>query len=208
MQSGLVSITFRQLDRAAVVDVARQAGLAGIEWGGDVHVPPGDVEAASDAARRTADAGLNVASYGSYFRCTPGEAFEPVLETAVALGAPVIRVWAGDIGSANADADAIAETCHNITAAAASEHIVVAAEWHGGTLTDTLDTGVALARAVNHPNFKLYWQPARHRTFEQRRAELEAVLPWLAHVHVFQWRDVDDGPADRRPLAEGDADWR
>jgi hypothetical protein len=43
IQTGLVSITFRQLSPPAIIDLVRQAGLEGIEWGGDVHVPHGDL---------------------------------------------------------------------------------------------------------------------------------------------------------------------
>src|SRR2546421_12786695 len=63
---GLVSVTFRQLAPAAVVDLAVRAGLCGIEWGADVHVP--DVPAARRVASLTGDAGLVVACYGSYPR--------------------------------------------------------------------------------------------------------------------------------------------
>ncbi len=41
-RAGLVSVTFRQLSPEEIVRVAREAGLTVIEWGGDVHVPPGD----------------------------------------------------------------------------------------------------------------------------------------------------------------------
>src|SRR5215211_4654031 len=104
LTSGLVSITFRQLAPREIVELAAAAGLRGIEWGGDIHVPAGDLQAARRVRQLTADAGLQVLAYGSYFRFQPGTAFEPVLETALALGAPLIRVWAGNQASAEADA--------------------------------------------------------------------------------------------------------
>ncbi|MEM8872640.1 MAG: TIM barrel protein [Planctomycetota bacterium] len=205
MKSGLVSITFRQLDCAGLVDVAARAGLQGIEWGGDVHVPHGDTSAAHLAARMTTDAGLAVAAYGSYFSCQPGEAFGPVLETAKALGTPVIRIWPGDRMHSNPeDPAAIADACRSAAEQAAALDIVIAAEWHGNTLTETLAGGLDLHRRVDHPNFKLYWQPSQRRTFEQRMAELEAVLPWLAHVHTFNWING----TERQPLAESADDWQ
>ena len=211
LKSGLLSITFRQLDRAAIVKVAADAGLDGIEWGGDVHVPPGDLDAARDAARLTADRDLTVAAYGSYYRCEPGGDFAPVLDAAEALGAPLIRVWAGRANPDKVNCEARQQTADEIrrvTDLAAARGVLVAAEWHGGTLTDTLDSGVALAKEVGHDGFRLYWQPSRWRGFDERMAELKAVLPWLAHLHVFQWTDVPgQGPADRHPLAGGEADW-
>ena len=41
-EPGLVSVTFRQLAPEALIDLAARAGLAAIEWGADIHVPPGD----------------------------------------------------------------------------------------------------------------------------------------------------------------------
>ena len=69
--SGLVSVTFRALSPAEIVELVARAGLEGIEWGGDVHAPHGDVARARDVYRRTVDAGLAIPSYGSYYR--PGK---------------------------------------------------------------------------------------------------------------------------------------
>ena len=73
IQGGLVSASFRALAPGEIVDLVAQAGLAGIEWGGDVHVPHGDVACAREVYRRTVDAGLTVCSYGSYYRAGTGE---------------------------------------------------------------------------------------------------------------------------------------
>ena len=50
-------------------------------------------------------AGLVVAAYGSYYRVGHDDPapFESVLDTAVELGAPLVRIWAGRSGSAEAD---------------------------------------------------------------------------------------------------------
>ena len=85
VKTGLVSVTFRQKSVEEIAALTAEAGLSGVEWGGDVHVPPGDREAARRAARLTRQAGLEVLSYGSYYRCQPGEDFTPVLESALAL---------------------------------------------------------------------------------------------------------------------------
>ena len=60
-------------------------------------------------ARGDGRAGLRVASYGSYWRCA-GD-FAPVLASARELGAPRVRIWAGEVGSRDvtrAQRDAIA----------------------------------------------------------------------------------------------------
>ena len=58
--AGLVSISFREERPETILREAADAGLSGIEWGGDVHVPPGDLDTARSVARLTAGAGLQV----------------------------------------------------------------------------------------------------------------------------------------------------
>ena len=88
LKSGLVSVSFRQKTPEEIIALVEQCGLDGIEWGGDVHVTPGDTENAGRIGDLTRQAGLEVLAYGSYFR--PGEqraaAFAPVLASAKALG--------------------------------------------------------------------------------------------------------------------------
>ena len=210
MKIGLCSITFRKHSVDEVINFAKAAELDGIEWGGDVHVPPGDLELASSVREKTRAAGLTIPSYGSYYRCTEGTGpFADVLDTARELGAPVIRVWAGAKGSANATADDrrdVAERLRRDVLAAAESNLTVALEYHGGTLTDTRESAHQLLQEVGHPNLKLYWQPRTGGTFENDIPELEAALPVLAHVHVFHWGP--GGGGDRRPLLEGAEDWR
>ena len=62
ISSGLVSVTFRKLSPAEIVDLVRQAGLNCIEWGGDIHVPHGDCVRAREVRQRTLAAGLTVAA--------------------------------------------------------------------------------------------------------------------------------------------------
>ena len=205
LYSGLVSITFRQLLPEAICELVAQAGLEGIEWGGNGHVPHGDLATAQEVARLTREAGLQVASYGSYYRAGTDEppTFDQVLRTAVALGAPLIRVWAGRKGSAAAD-DAyrrqVTQDASRIAQEAAGQGIAVAFEFHGNTLTDTPASTVRLLQEANHPNLGTYWQ-AGSEDAPGRLEGLQAVLPWLANVHV------NGGGEHRGPLARGAAPW-
>jgi sugar phosphate isomerase/epimerase len=206
LQSGLVSITFRELSPAEIIALVGEAELTGIEWGGDVHVPHGDLEAARLVGQMTRDAGLAVAAYGSYYRVglEAPVPFEVVLETALALEAPLIRVWAGRQGSAEAD-DAyrsqVVDDSRRIAELAAAEGVLVAYEYHNNTLTDTVESAVRLLEAVGHSNMRTYWQPVGSTT-EARLTSLQAVLPWLTNVHVQQ-----TSGGIREMLREGEADW-
>jgi len=209
LRSGLVSITFRRLSRERIVSLTAEARLAAIEWGGDVHAPPGDAAAARDARDRTRDAGLAVSSYGSYYRAgdDPPEAFEAVLATALELGAPTIRVWAGRRGSADADEASrglVVEDSLRIAEQAAAEGVGVAFEFHGGTLTDTNESAAQLLAEAPHTNLGCYWQPPRAASAEDCLTGIDALGDRLSNVHVFSW--AADGV--RLPLAEGEASWR
>ncbi len=209
LHAGLVSVTFRALVPREIVDLVRKAGLEGIEWGGDIHVPHGDLQRAQEVREMTLEAGLRVASYGSYYRVGHEEPvpFGVVLETALALGAPTVRVWAGKCGSAEADAayrEQVARDSRRIAELAAQAGVVVAYEFHGKTLTDTSTSARALLERVAHENLKTYWQPAAGTTVEEALAGLEAILPWLANVHVFHW---GGGFTERLPLAQGEEAW-
>jgi 3-dehydroshikimate dehydratase len=207
MRPGLCSVTLRRLGVGHVVEAAAGAGLAAIEWGADVHVPPGDVVAA-DAARAAGErAGIAVASYGSYFRAgdDPVSAFGPVLASARRLGAPRVRVWAGSTPSAQARPQRRAEVAAGLRAAAglaAAEGIEVALEYHGGTLTDDARSALDLLEAV--PSLRTYWQPPQGLPDEDALSGLRLLLPRVAALHVFSWWPRDE----RLALAERADLWR
>lgn len=211
LHPGLVSITFRKLSPAEIVALVRKAGLRGIEWGGDIHVPHGDVGRAREVAALTQEAGLRVAAYGSYYRAgwseLNGLPFKLVLDSAVELGAPTIRVWAGNKGSADAGESerwAVIEDLRRIAGLAAQVGVTISTEFHGGTLTDTNDSASQLLVEVDHPNVFTYWQPHVGEETPECVDGLRAVLPRVSNVHVFHWWPTS---ADRHPLAEGAARW-
>ncbi len=207
--TGLTSITFRKLEPQAIIDLVKQAGFDGIEWGGNGHVPPGDIEKARTVRAQTEAAGLTVCSYGSYYQADQsGGDFTDTLEAAKALGAPVIRVWAGNKGSAEVGPEyrlEVAETLKQAVTAAKAAGITVALEYHGDTLTDTQASAHQLLQEVGLPELKLYWQPRTKGTFAGDIPELKAALPVMAHVHCFHWGP--GGWEDRKPLADGVQAW-
>jgi sugar phosphate isomerase/epimerase len=212
IHTGLCSVTFRQLKPGEIISLVSRAGLKGIEWGGDVHVKPGEIEMARTVRKMTKDAGIEVESYGSYYRVAgvgdENTPFEAVLETAVALGAPGIRVWAGTKCSADADPDyrsRVADETRRIADLANKERVTISFEFHGGTLTDTGESAADLLEAVGHPNVFSYWQVPAGQTFLQRMAGLKAILPWLSNLHVFWWQNE---PRKRLALARGEEEWR
>jgi 3-dehydroshikimate dehydratase len=208
---GLCSVTLRLLPVEAVASLAVECGLHAIEWGADVHVPPGDAGAATRASAASAAEGVTIASYGSYlFASGVPDAGEraAVLDAAEALGAPNVRVWAGFGVEPGTDASgALVDGLAAFASDAASRGMTVGVEYHGGTATATLAGTRTLLDAVDAPNLASYWQPPYWRaptTGEADAAEVTALGDRLSHLHVYEWA----GAADRRPLADGAARWR
>ena len=204
---GLLSVTFRKRSADAVIALAADAGLSAIEWGGDVHVPHGDLATAAEVKRRCDDRGLAVSAYGSYLRAgeAGGPSVEAVMDTAVALGAPTVRVWAGGRGSTDTPdrrpvTDALVACCD----AAAGRGLTVSTEFHGGTLTDTAESTAALIAAVARPNLRTFWQPPEGMDTVDAMTGLTTVAPHVSNAHVFHW--WPDGQT-RLPLADGGNRW-
>ena len=183
LRPGLVSVTYRALSPREIIDLCLEAKLEGIEWGGDVHVAPGGWKNAIEIGEMTREAGLAVAAYGSYYRCD-GAPFEPILETAIGLGAPLVRVWAGKVDAKHASEDDWVRVSEDLTRISEIAHqmgVEVVSEFHGGTLTAT---GTDARRLMESANAKTLWQPLRRGTnfdaqIEANLEELRAVEPYL-----------------------------
>lgn len=214
IRGGLVSITFRKLPIIDIVNLVFKAGLKSIEWGGDIHVPHGDLKKAHQAYRQTTYAGLNVACYGSYYRVggknEKKDCFESILDTAVAMQAPIIRVWAGTRSSKDADTEyrkRIIDDSLRIAELSAEANIKISYEYHNNTLTDEPESVDLLMKEATHPNIYFHWQPNQNRSSEEGLSELKTVLPRLAAIHVFTWQNSDDGLI-RLPLKDGINEWK
>lgn len=219
-RTGLVSITFRQLNPGQIIDLVNEAGDSIIEWGGDSHVPHGDTQTAEIVGRQTRDAGLDVSCYGSYYRLglagfDPGNGaakypeFSAVLDSAIALGAPSIRVWAGRGDSATMDEKTRREAEEDALKIAEQAHaqgIGIAYEYHTKTLTDEIGSALRLLEATQHPAISTLWQPPNDQPESTILESLESVLPRLSNVHVFNWI-FPNGQRERRPLSEGRERW-
>ncbi|WP_336644361.1 sugar phosphate isomerase/epimerase family protein [Microbacterium sp. USHLN186] len=205
IRPGLCSVTFRQLSPEEIADRAASAGLEVIEWGGDVHVPPGDAERAAEVAAATSDAGLAVCSYGSYFRAGAYEPLTPVIDSAAALGADRVRIWAGRTGSDEATPEhwaQVAARLRDAVAEASERGIALSLEFHRRTLADTPAATLRLLADV--PGLSTYWQPTVDAPDEVALVEYEQVAAHTSAVHVFSWWPFDN----RLRLAERGDLWR
>ena len=207
-QTGLVSVSFRQLVPEQIISLVKKAGLDGIEWGGDIHVPHGDLSAAQQVKKQTLDAGLQIFSYGSYYRtgtyADPVKEWEPVLAAARVLEAPVIRIWAYDKPSQDVGEEQFQKIVREVQLLAdlAGDRIV-AFECHPNTLTDHYKSALRLVDAIGRKNVRMYWQPNQNYDEAYNLAALDALLPHIEIAHIFQW-----DAAKRYPLSAGKRIWQ
>ena len=219
MKTGLVSISFRQKSVKELIKAAKESGLEYIEWGGDVHIPMGNVKLARKVRRQMNGAGLKCASYGSYFgivyhcdECFPLP-FKRVLKTAKALGAKTVRVWLGwpKCGCKKGKCIYLCDKhyCKSVNVAKAMCNeakkygLTLSIECHFATLSDDYHDTLRFLEQVGCDNLKLYWQPNHSKSFEYNLEALKALRPYITNVHVFNW----DENAKKHPLIEGKAQW-
>ncbi|HEU0207030.1 MAG TPA: TIM barrel protein [Pseudolysinimonas sp.] len=203
--TGVCSVSLRALEPSDVIAEVARTGLDGIEWGADIHVPVGDARRARAVADETEAAELRVLSYGSYWRAEDND-FGRVLETAHALRAPRVRVWAGSTGSAEATARSRTATIDRLRDAAdsaADAGIELGTEFHSGTLTDTTSSAADLVREIGHPNLRTYWQPPIGMDDDRALASLGSLIDSTSSIHVFSWWPQ----TERRRLAERESLW-
>lgn len=205
MKKGLFSVTFRSLGRDKITELAKDAGLDSVIWGGDVHVPHGELALAKETKELCASAGIGTDVYGSYYKLANDD-YDTVYETALALGSDVVRIWAGPKGSADTDESERAVITSRLVRAAdaaKAKGLTLAFEYHGGTLTDNADSALRLVREADCDNVRLHWQPNQYRDFDFNVRALALVAPYVDAVHVFAWRGND-----KFPLSTQEYEWR
>ncbi len=191
MESGIASVSFRSKSVEEIIAASAAAGLDGIEWGSDVHVPAGNITLAREVRRKTEAAGLKVLSYGSYYRLGAQAAedeFSRVLASAAELGVQNVRVWGGSKGSAELSPDEwsglIAEG-RRLAEKAAENGIVLSLECHNHTVTDNWKGAKHYLENVNHPSMRMYWQPNELKDETYNLAAAHALAPFVTNIHVF-----------------------
>jgi len=208
MKTGLVSVTFRELTPFEIIDLTAKAGLDCIEWGGDIHCPPGNVSGAEKIYEIMAQKQLECLSYGSYYRAVDQGDLPGILAVAMALRAPNIRIWAGDKGSAKTDAatrNKITRNIQQFADMAGEKGISISFEYHANTLTDTVESTLLLLEETARPNIFTYWQPYVGSDPSSNLEEIRLLnnTNKLKYLHVQH-----ESGGDRLPLAEGKQVWK
>lgn len=198
LKAGICSVTFRNKTPGEIIELAAKAGLNSIEWGSDVHVPQGEISLASEIKKMTEAAGLEVSSYGSYFRLGTNSDIVPYLESAKALGTDEIRVWAGGSPSAYLLPDAraaLVREAKEISRKAADYGITISTECHAHTITDFPESQLFYMLEVNEPNFCTYWQALLQVPEDKQMHSLRTIYASgkLTNLHVYYFKTFESG---------------
>lgn len=203
---GLVSISFRDKSPMEIVRAVKDAQLACIEWGGDVHAPVDDLQRLQEIANLQSEYGVYCSSYGTYFRLGINDTaeLEGYISAAKTLGTDVLRLWCGNKSPHEYTEDEklkLFEECKKAAVIAERAGVKFCLECHNNTYTETKETALELMGYVSSPNFKMYWQPNQFKSFEENVEYIRLLKDYTEHIHVFNWKGNDKFPlADAKPV--------
>ncbi len=195
MKPGLATIALRRYDVFQAIDLAAQAGFAGVEiWGRPPHTPDEfDEEHTLKVRDRVRTNGLKVSMFGSYARpVLPDfeQKSQDAIKIAKILGTRRIRVWAGNKEPHEADEelwDHVSRSLREFALRAEDEGLTLAIEMHCATLCATAEGCLRVLELCGSPNLKLNYQ-----VFDSRNPDLERVIgmigPHVVNVHAQNHR--------------------
>ncbi|MCK5812499.1 MAG: sugar phosphate isomerase/epimerase [Clostridiales bacterium] len=209
LQGGLVSISFRDLTTDEVIKLVNKSKLAAIEWGGDIHVPHGNISIAKDVYKKCKEHNIVCPSYGSYYKVgtyeNPMEEFKKVINCALELHSNTIRIWAGIKGtkdSNNVYFNKVVMECQKLCDLASEVNLTISFEYHSNTLTDNASDTKKILKSINRKNIYTYWQPSVGKTINENCDDINKLIGNITNVHVFHW-DI----RKRLSLQEGIKAW-
>lgn len=188
---GVASVTFRNKSISEVVEIAKNAGVGYIEWGADVHVRT--LEEAKETKALCDSNGINICSYGSYYRVGSGDAsdWKRICENADAMGASSVRVWLGRKDSektSDEEYKILLDDLKNICAVAKEYNLLVCPECHDNTFNNNTDAFLRIKNDADADNFKTYFQ-SRYFRFDYDMDRIERTFDFIENVHV-SYRDL------------------
>lgn len=208
---GLSSQALLTRSPSEVLALAKAAGLDGVEWAGEAHVPTGDGAAQDRLLMDTLRAGLTVASIASLYRVTPGAeqglGFESLLAGAVRLQAPVLRVYAGALPAARlspAEREALRGELSRLGDLAGKRGVTICLSLGRNTSLDNYAAAIGVVEGAAHPFVRLAWEPLPGVEAAKATAALESAARGVGLL--LAKRSDRDGKGG--PLSEEGEAWR
>lgn len=208
MKLGFCSISALDRSLADAARLAAEAGADGMEiTERPPHLAPGaSVEDAAEAGRVVRAAGLEVIAFGSYLgkeSAPTREAAHRAVESAAAMGAPLLRVWAEPTDRVD-DRDRVVSVLAEACDVAAPHDIDVVVERHVGSYADTAQRVEALLRDVDRPNFALNYQVLDFLPSEALPDQPADAERLVGHARYFHLKNYRPGQAGGPLLPGGD----
>lgn len=206
-ETGLVSISFRQLSPRQLAALCARNHLRWIEWGSDIHAPYCDTLRLTEIIALQEEFHLQCSSYGTYFKLGQDDTQElrRYIHAAKSLGTHILRLWCG---SKNYEDMTLEERARILSeskkAAAIAEEaqVVLCLECHNNTFTNCLEGARTLMESVNSPAFRMYWQPNQFHDLEWNLEYARNIGKYTEIIHVFNWEGHN-----KYPLADACAIW-
>lgn len=173
-----------------VLETAREAGAAGVEWTDDGFIQAGDLPRAADAMIATLRAGLSTVSFAATYRAGihGRAAFGKALDSARELNAPMLRIWSGP-KELTTDG-AFVDEARRLGDEAGSRGVGLCFGIARGSTLDGVAKAARLLGAVDHPFVKLAWEPCSGRGFDAAMEEFGTAAGRIGLV-VAKADDID-----------------
>lgn len=191
MKLGFTSTTFRPIKSLEkIVNIAKRSGVDCIEWGGDIHVT--DIESAQKAKNLCENAGIEISSYGSYYKvgCGDDKKWESICRIANTMGAKIIRVWLGEKGSKKTDDEYFEKILNDLIYICEEAEIyglIVSPECHTNTYNDNTEAFLKIFKEFNEKgktkNFKTYFQ-SKYKKLNCDLRRIEKTIDNIEIVHI------------------------
>ena len=191
LKIGVASVTFRNKTVSQVVEIARNAGVEYIEWGGDVHVKTFDD--AKLVKRLCDENNIKISSYGSYYRigCSEAAEWEEICRNANEMGASSVRIWLGNKNSEDFTENEYMELLEEVKflcSMAEEYNLPVCPECHDNTFNNNTEAFLKLKKDLECDNFKTYFQ-SRYFRFDYDIERIEKTFGFIENFHV-SYRDL------------------
>lgn len=216
MKAGIATIALRSYDVFTALDMAHDAGFAGVEiWGKPPHTPEGVEEEHIRRVRdRARSNNLAIPIFGSYVNPSLPE-FEQMSADAIAiaklLGARIIRVWAGNKEPLAADEELwqhVSSSLHRFALLAADEGMTLAMEMHADTLCLTPEGALRVMEMTGASNLKLNYQVGDFANPDvERDLALIGDSVVMVHAQNFKPSCCDPAKLDRALIERGNVDY-
>ncbi len=185
------TIQYPKIPSKDLFALAKEAEATGIEWDDTAHLQAGHTSEATDAYWNTINEKLTpfslVSNYTLGDKRNIQELFMPVMDSAFALHASIVRIQPLPVPSANADYNTFNKAAQELRTICDMANIFdmeVQVICRPNSLTDTAQSVCTLLKMANCLNCKCSWQPDPAISDQDNLASLQAVKRFLGSAVI------------------------